>query len=248
MQRPFHERRAAFRRFVQANPRQGEVDMEAMYAARDQPNAGFAYWAYGMPIPEAQLPGPDAVPTFAQTGTLDGCEVAFVGPGMAPPRSGRAMNPAQPFDPMKQSGTTWNPGNVSPPIRSQPVNLTSASETTVSDTAFVTLLQASVPDRMNLVIDYFGFTAESGAAEEDLTWRVLRNRAPIPGLHALVGPFGSVRAPLQVNWRFTERELFQVQAISNTPALDHFVRAIAKGWQFMPSYYSQDSITPWNGR
>jgi len=260
------ERRCAFRRWVRTCPHPGEHESERQYAAYDQPTAALAYWARGVPVPE-WTPGNDSLPGYTAAlpaGDVDGSYKHPVGPGMgilrrgmpgdpnlAPsPIPGRVLRPTYPRGVdalLQQSVAAWTQANVAPPVRSSPITLVSAAGVAVTDGAWVTLAQVVAPDRRLVVINQFGFSCESEAADADVTWRARRNRIVFQNQTA-VGPFGSLRDPLEVNWRFTELEAFDLQFISNTAGVTHWIRTIVKGWEVVPGYYDSSSIQPWTGR
>lgn len=142
------------------------------------------------------------------------------------------------------------PASIQPPVRAYDFAQCGPNPTVVTDLAFVDIEVFRIPRGWNAVAKEVGFAAESAAALTDLQFRILVDNQPAPYLDNIrSGDVGTLADPVPITVKATEDQRIRVQAISLTVGVNHFVRALLKGWTFQPSLMANlDSIQGWRGQ
>jgi len=142
------------------------------------------------------------------------------------------------------------PASIDPPVRAYDFASCNPAPVTVTDLVFVPITSFLVPVGLNCVVKEIGFEAESAAALTDIQFRVMVGGQPVINLSdILCGDIGSLSNPTQVTVKAIEQQRVTIQAISLTVGVNHFVRALLKGWTFQPSIMANlETIQGWRGQ
>ncbi len=142
------------------------------------------------------------------------------------------------------------PAQESEPVRAYAFNAAPAGIITVNDPVnFTTIATHRVPRGLMAVAKWLLVTAESAAALDDLEVRITVDGVPSLGWNSLNQPNLNAGAPAPITVKAIEDQGIRVQVRVRTVGNTHFVTALLRGWDFVPSHMTNlDSIDGWRGR